>query len=133
MSAKTEYLELQRRMKDLRAQMKIEAEAMLKEEAIKIFEKYPQLESIAWQQYTPYFNDGDPCRFHANTDEMMVNGEWIWDWPETKENEWVGPAHAMASELIGALSYEELEDLFGDHAEVYMTRDGFEVSGCDHD
>lgn len=133
MSAKTEYLELQKRMKELRTQMKAEAEVMLKEEAIKIFDRFPQLESIAWQQYTPYFNDGDPCTFYANTDEMMVNGEWIWDWSDTEENKWVEEAHEMAVSLIGTLSDEELEDLFGDHAEVWMTRDGFTVECCDHD
>ncbi len=28
-----------------------------------LFEEYPFLGAIAWAQYTPYFNDGDPCVF----------------------------------------------------------------------
>jgi len=26
-----------------------------------IFEKHPKVESFGWNQYTPYFNDGDTC------------------------------------------------------------------------
>lgn len=28
-----------------------------------VFDKLPSLESISWNQYTPYFNDGDSCVF----------------------------------------------------------------------
>lgn len=28
--------------------------------------EYPGVESIYWTQYTPYFNDGDPCVFHVH-------------------------------------------------------------------
>ncbi len=27
------------------------------------FEKYPEAKAIAWHQYTPGFNDGNPCEF----------------------------------------------------------------------
>lgn len=28
-----------------------------------VFEELPWLEALRWEQYTPYFNDGDPCNF----------------------------------------------------------------------
>jgi hypothetical protein len=28
-----------------------------------VFEKYPEIKSFSWNQYTPYFNDGDECLF----------------------------------------------------------------------
>lgn len=31
-----------------------------------IFEKHPELAGFTWNQYTPYFNDGDPCEFSYN-------------------------------------------------------------------
>ncbi len=35
-----------------------------------IFAKCPEIKSISWNQYTPYFMDGDPCIFSANTDTL---------------------------------------------------------------
>ena len=45
-------------------------------ETIRIFKNYPRVISFGWTQYTPYFMDGDPCVFYANTDYFYVNG---WD------------------------------------------------------
>lgn len=38
------------------------------------FDKYPELRSFGWTQYTPYFNDGDTCIFAAHTDDIAING-----------------------------------------------------------
>ena len=40
-----------------------------------IFEKYPKIESFGWNQYTPYFNDGETCFFSVNTDWIYINGD----------------------------------------------------------
>jgi len=32
----------------------------------KLFEENSELKAIVWEQYTPYFNDGDPCIFQVN-------------------------------------------------------------------
>lgn len=32
------------------------------------FERNPEVNVIYWTQYTPYFNDGDPCYFSVNFD-----------------------------------------------------------------
>jgi len=37
-----------------------------------IFEKHPTLEYFSWNQYTPYFNDGDVCEFSVNRDYMAA-------------------------------------------------------------
>jgi hypothetical protein len=29
-------------------------------------EKVPSIKKLGWSQFTPYFNDGDPCEFSAN-------------------------------------------------------------------
>lgn len=54
-----------------------------------LFEMYPQVQSVTWRQYTPYFNDGDTCEFSAYIDEFDTvvldnNGEEV-------ENEYVAP------------------------------------------
>lgn len=53
-----------------------------------VFEKYPTVKNIGWPQYTPYFNDGDPCTFSASTysDDIYVNGIGGYD-SDDDENE----------------------------------------------
>ena len=33
-------------------------------------------ESVSWNQYTPYFNDGEECTFSAHVDYLMVDGNY---------------------------------------------------------
>lgn len=50
-----------------------------------IFAADPNISAINWRQYTPYFNDGDPCEFSAylNEDGLVaydrVPTHWSWD------------------------------------------------------
>ena len=39
-----------------------------------IFDNNEKLTSFAWTQYTPGWNDGDPCLFSANTEYVYLNG-----------------------------------------------------------
>jgi hypothetical protein len=34
------------------------------------FERCPEVYSVLWAQYAPYFNDGDPCVFHVHEPEV---------------------------------------------------------------
>ena len=38
-----------------------------------LFDKYPELESFGWVQYTPYFNDGEACVFGVYLDDYYIN------------------------------------------------------------
>lgn len=40
-----------------------------------LFKTHDSLESFAWKQYTPNWNDGDPCTFSANTDYIFINND----------------------------------------------------------
>lgn len=40
-----------------------------------IFAEFPGLRWFSWTQYTPYFNDGDPCVFGANT--TYINAGYV--------------------------------------------------------
>jgi hypothetical protein len=47
-----------------RAEMKATAQEVVKEGTKAIFAEYGDiLEKFGWTQYTPYFNDGEPCNF----------------------------------------------------------------------
>lgn len=43
------------------------------------------IESIGWTQYTPYFNDGEPCTFDVNTYDLLINGDWEYETEELNE------------------------------------------------
>lgn len=117
----------------------------------------PDVEAIRWRQYTPYFNDGDVCEFGvqdvyvrtADTDpeggdyEDGFVGAWELRGPGHYDDKytWVSegevhPAYA-ALKALGVISSgafdHALIDLFGDHAEVTVTKDGIEVEYYEHD
>lgn len=52
---------------ELENQIKDEAKGVFADISKEIFEKYgDKVGKFSWTQYTPYFNDGDPCEFSKN-------------------------------------------------------------------
>lgn len=125
-----------------------------------IFDKYSQLESFGWTQYTPYFNDGDATIFNANTDYLIINEDYA------EDSDWFGeeniinwgkwnselriyegrnsePNKNYNIDLVNA--YNEIIEFlsnfdndfylrkFGDHAEIIVNRTGVDISDCEHD
>jgi hypothetical protein len=109
---------------------KIQAEGMIavKEFLKEYFEKRPDVYGIKWTQYTPYFNDGEPCVFRLGgvsafpTKEDFENGD-RYDFESYNE------------EPETSLSQIEdiLEVIFGDHTEVSATRDEITTEEYEHD
>ncbi|MEH1056015.1 hypothetical protein V6U89_12475 [Micromonospora sp. CPCC 206171] len=116
---------------------------------------------FGWQQYTPYFNDGEPCHFgidrlwvrttadrpDADPDDLRVGryedphptlGWRGWEagreWPYTGADE---PRYERVRALADALAEggfdDVLLDAFGDHATVTVRRDGIAVQFYEHD
>ncbi len=48
-----------------------------------IFDANPTLEAVRWTQYTPYFNDGEPCVFGVN--EPYIRGQFKSKYAEAGE------------------------------------------------
>ena len=64
-------------LKEMRNALRIKAKVIMKDAFEKFFDKYDFVEGVIWQQYTPYFNDGDPCTFSINDPEFCFFGqEW---------------------------------------------------------
>lgn len=93
-----------------------------------IFSRYPALDSIQWIQYTPSFNDGDPCYFRCYNDYYSINSDEQEDINED----------GFASEEIESLKKEvdawmenfdddDMERLFGNGAKVTLTKKGVTV------
>jgi len=118
------------------------AKRFFKSEASKLFEKHPAMEQFRWNQYTPYWNDGDQCYFRVYRDYI-----WINDGDEetngTKYNRALKKSEpdesaegVAAREVIAFLktfAKDDFEDMFGDHVKVTVTKDGVEVEECEHE
>lgn len=114
----------------------------------------PGVEAVKWNQYTPYFNDGDACEFGIGEAYVRVTGEdeeageyedgYISSYemgtyvratndyaPKPGYEEILPPYEAFASAMG---HFEEfLSENFGDHAEITATTKGFAIEHYDHD
>ena len=123
-----------------------EGEEALKELFKEFFDKHPRAEAVHWRQYTPYFNDGDPCYFRVGEMNLHLNDELEEDEEyEDYDDEGHGSYTLSQSddeelksmgkdfEDIENLPEDVLEYVFGDHVTIIATREGFKISEYDHD
>lgn len=117
--------------------IKDEGQKLLKEHFTKLFALCPELEAVRWEQYTPYFNDGDPCEFSVHDWTVRMAGatgdadldddfDYI---PYKPQN----PVYKTIQDFEAAVPEEVLEVAFGDHVQITATREGFEVEEYSHD
>lgn len=141
------------RIKALKEEIKKETQDNIKEIFVFLFNENEWLEEITWSQYTPYFNDGDSCEF--NVYETTVNGCSIYKNSLYNENYGSHLGEDFTKKFIEKASPEiinKLEnvlnivekfknnigddvllDIFGDHAQVVITRNGVQIEEVDHD
>lgn len=116
-----------------------------------IFNDNPQLNSFSWKQYTPYFNDGDTCVFGVNRDYFKLNNssDNIDEWTLNHENyskeidlkdfsfdsiASLKKAYTQIDELLSTFEDDVLCQMFGDHAEITVYRNGvIDVDEYSHD
>lgn len=119
--------------------------------------------SFGWHQYTPYFNDGDPCVFSASrvwvrttddTDEDIDTydlevsrshpslGTERWNAPERRWETYANPRNdtarferckALSDAIEGGAFDDVLMEAFGDHAAITVTPGGITVESYSHD
>ncbi len=129
---------------------RLEAEiAKLKEyDAESFFESLQEMgvERFSWTQYTPYFNDGEPCEFRVSEEliEIVINGEEfneIYDLYDYRDGERVfeKPEHEKVFDLniMEELKLNEnlMLAIFGDHVKctVNVSERKIETEEYDHD
>lgn len=141
--------ELNESIKKLNSEIANKAQKAILEEVRKIFEKHPKLENFSWQQYTPYFNDGEACNFNVYYDYPIINGvneddAFDWDsqkkclvWNDTLSGMSGDEFMAIASDIkafLSAIDDSILLAAFGDHRQIKFLRDGsFESEEYDHE
>lgn len=93
---------------------------MLIEQAFKdFFATNPEVSAIYWQQYTPYFNDGDICEFGVYEFDIDATPSFDID---------------KALEFERAIVKNELFKVaLGDHKAITATANGLKIEKCDHD
>ena len=111
--------EIQEQMAALQEELKKETLQLLQEGFAEIFQSQPDLDSIAWYQYTPYWNNGDHCRFSLHTDCLFLNDEYA----EDMEMPWADEVYQKAYDLLSSITSETFLALFGDHSKVTVYRD----------
>lgn len=125
-------------------------------EAIDAILSVPGVYSVRWEQYTPYFADGEPCEFSVNDisfrltpedDEEDERGDYgdgyidSWSLKYTRER---GELTELSEDHYEALkkafdhwtklNFDEVARRnFGDHARVTATVEGFNVEFYEHD
>ena len=77
--AQQKYQELRSKIADAKKQMEQTARGLFTEMSAELFKENPTLVSFRWEQYTPYWNDGDVCTFRCHggypTVSIMVDGD----------------------------------------------------------
>lgn len=130
------------------------------EHPLKLIEALDELLAIPgvieykWTQYTPHWNDGEPCEFRTITDweagvklefgaedgGEMGDGYYTW-YDINRRDELNGVNISELQNIISDVSrrigngshYVWLKETFGDHATVYATKEGFKVEFYEHD
>lgn len=111
-----------------------------------IFEKYPDIDSFSWTQYTPYFNDGDECIFSINSvdtingydeyndeDEQQGVGKNYFEYVNDKRDPENVRTINDIDHIIQAIPAELLRNMFGDHCRVVVKRSGISTETYDHE
>jgi hypothetical protein len=138
MSVMTKYTEAKKKMKAALEQVNAIVKEAFLEASNEVFNKYPNIESFSWTQYTPYFNDGDECTFSAQTKYPQLT---FTDGTEIDINYGKGDADtevvakeiAAVKTLLAQVDESDYEEMFGDHVRVVVSRKGAKIEGFDHD
>lgn len=143
-------------MSELKATYQKRGQEIFKLAFKEFFETNPEAHVVGWRQYTPYFNDGETCEFNCYAEYAFVsnakdykNIEWS-EYSGDQEDVWVsdGDCGDTNEELIPESVSKNIDslrkllsnidediflDMFGDHVQVFATREGFEVVEYSHD
>ena len=155
-----EVKEKQKEINDLKKDLHKKSEEAFFMGAKQILDSCPELKSVSWNQYTPYFNDGDTCQFSSNTDYLKVNGEYAEEFntlnpvivenygtwnrekrvyegrvekPNPNYNKTLSDAVDKMSEFLGIFDDDFYKSQFGDHVTVTITDNGVDSEDYDHE
>lgn len=121
-----EFTDFKKKVEELRLQLQKTGEQFLAQNFKELFEKYPKLEKISWTQYTPYFNDGDECTFRSNHRYADIEGEDL-------GASGIKEVESELSKFMSQFDNELLKNLFGDHVQLIVSKEGITVEEYKHE
>jgi len=144
-----DFLSIKEQMKTLRDEARMKVKNFFIKGMNKIFEMYPEVKSVSWTQYTPYFNDGEPCEFWCNSGDFDVNGYSEYDdegeegtidvlnynWEDGRKytyHKGEEIKNAIGG-FLGQLDDDDYKTMFGDHARVIVRQDEIVIEEYEHD
>ena len=96
-----------------------------------IFLAVPELKTISWTQYAPYFNDGDPCIFNIQNEVSFSKDEWgdvdPFQFYEKSDEELEKCEEITMFENFIYCEVDTLGQLFGEDVFVRIHKDGIQV------
>ena len=98
---------LKQTIETAKAEIKETGKKALDEAFQELLNKFPDVKGIAWHQYTPYFNDGDPCTFSIGERNLIFTKEFF------KKNELL-TGYVNHSMVIDECNEDELDDAKND-------------------
>lgn len=132
----------------LKASLVNQLRPKFKELFLPFLQKWDQVKFFRWTQYTPFYNDGDPCVFNVHDlygytdgDDPDASEGTVYGWSGTKylEPQFGDKAGEVLSDFkaltkeFGNIPKDVMQDLFGDHAQITVTREGIDVAEYSHD
>lgn len=117
----SKLFENRKKIEDLKKENVQLVKELLLERSKEIFETYPDIKGFCWNQYTPYFNDGEPCVFGWTGDFYLFNDDG--------DDEYCN--QTLIINFLANVEDDELYELFGDHAQIIVKRDGIVVETYD--
>jgi hypothetical protein len=109
---------------------------------------HPLASAIRWRQYTPYFNDGEPCVFRVGevhvlrrepTKEDLEMDPYDGDWEESdpsKKDPLLKALSKFEEEISGPME-DMLQVAFGDHKDIIVSQKNgkitIQVAEYEHD
>lgn len=157
--AKEKYKKAKKELEQMIAE---EGQHIVHEMLDEFVKSYKGIDCVRWKQYTPYFDDGNPCVFsihqvsvklteeayfevtgrsiaRVEEDEVFLNSWNISKYDRSTDSFTVTPSGQVLINAIEKLEkqlYEEemlLEKTFGDHTQVTYYKGDFFLEECQHD
>lgn len=143
---------LTKKYEEMQAQLSAEGQAAVKLMFRDFFAAHPSVAAVRWTQYTPHFNDGDPCTFSVREADLRLQDgdDWLTSWDLSKhangrltrllqgrtekgldslEDDFVKLSDLLQSDSLSGI----LKITFGDGYEVTATREAITAEHYDHD
>jgi hypothetical protein len=138
----------------LREEYTKQSKVLIHELAQDLLSLDPAIRGVTWAQYTPYFNDGDPCTFGINDPALILARSFADQYKDSmycnssNENEGEYEFSSQANKVQGlqpiTLALREFsrflnenssvaQEVFGDGVKVTITRDKVTIDEFDHD